>query len=208
MVLASRSNRCLRTGSEEKCAGRTLMATVRSSRVSRARYTSPIPPAPNGATISYGPSRVLRLSGISGPIINPGNGPGVQPLIGRKRVSTKTAAVDASIRPAARQLPNCGHPEVSLRPQMFWRDRILHHESSRVGALNNHHEQDLRLADANQGVARVSQRQQHCYSEFVMKDAKGKPGGCGNHAGSAKSPTAHPKRCALAVYSRARFLEA
>src|SRR5947209_16571332 len=32
------------------------MATVRSSRVSRARYTSPMPPAPRGATISYGPS--------------------------------------------------------------------------------------------------------------------------------------------------------
>jgi hypothetical protein len=34
------------------------MATVRSSRVSRARYTSPIPPAPSGPTISYGPSLV------------------------------------------------------------------------------------------------------------------------------------------------------
>src|SRR5437016_7177050 len=36
---------------------RTLIATVRSSRVSRARYTSPMPPAPIAATISYGPSR-------------------------------------------------------------------------------------------------------------------------------------------------------
>src|SRR6185436_17388208 len=34
------------------------MATSRPSRVSRARYTSPMPPAPRGATISYGPSRV------------------------------------------------------------------------------------------------------------------------------------------------------
>src|SRR5688572_30355666 len=32
------------------------MATSRFKRVSRARYTSPIPPAPSGATISYEPS--------------------------------------------------------------------------------------------------------------------------------------------------------
>src|SRR5262245_42998749 len=34
------------------------MATSRPRRVSRARYTSPIPPAPSGATIWYGPNRV------------------------------------------------------------------------------------------------------------------------------------------------------
>src|SRR6476620_5037043 len=34
------------------------MATKRSSRGSRARYTSPIPPAPRAETISYGPRRV------------------------------------------------------------------------------------------------------------------------------------------------------
>jgi hypothetical protein len=38
MDLASRSKRCLRTGSEENCAGRILIVTLRSSRVSRARY--------------------------------------------------------------------------------------------------------------------------------------------------------------------------
>jgi hypothetical protein len=36
----------------EKCSGRTLTATVRSSLVSRARYTSPMPPAPSGDWIS------------------------------------------------------------------------------------------------------------------------------------------------------------
>ena len=41
------------------------MATVRSSRVSRARYTSPIPPAPSEERISYGPRRVLGESGIA-----------------------------------------------------------------------------------------------------------------------------------------------
>jgi hypothetical protein len=33
----------------------SLIATSRESRASRARYTSPIPPAPSQPTISYGP---------------------------------------------------------------------------------------------------------------------------------------------------------
>jgi hypothetical protein len=37
------------------------MATSRLSVVSRARYTSPMPPAPSVATISYGPRRVPML---------------------------------------------------------------------------------------------------------------------------------------------------
>jgi len=43
---------CLRTVSAETCVGKILMATVRSRRVSRARYTSPIPPVPRSVTIS------------------------------------------------------------------------------------------------------------------------------------------------------------
>ena len=46
----------LRIGRER--FGRILIATVRSSRVSRALYTSPMPPAPRGERISYGPRRV------------------------------------------------------------------------------------------------------------------------------------------------------
>lgn len=61
MVFASRSNRCLRAASEENCAGKILIATVRPRRVSRARYTSPIPPAPSGETISYGPRIAPRV---------------------------------------------------------------------------------------------------------------------------------------------------
>src|SRR5262249_3815539 len=38
--------------------------TVRSRRVSRARYTSPMPPAPIGETISYGPNRVPEAKAI------------------------------------------------------------------------------------------------------------------------------------------------
>src|SRR5262249_9916663 len=40
------------------------MATVRSRRVSRARYTSPMPPAPIGETISYGPNPVPEAKAI------------------------------------------------------------------------------------------------------------------------------------------------
>src|SRR2546427_10339185 len=63
---ASRSNRASASGSEATCPGSTLIATSRPSRVSRARYTSPIPPAPSGARISYGPrwvpaARVIDL---------------------------------------------------------------------------------------------------------------------------------------------------
>src|SRR5215469_14799448 len=55
-TLASRSNRASRSGSWARAEGSTLIATSRSSLVSRARYTSPIPPAPIGARISYGPN--------------------------------------------------------------------------------------------------------------------------------------------------------
>src|SRR5262245_6986961 len=42
---------------------------MRSRRVSRARYTSPMPPAPSGVSISYGPSRVPALSCILLPVL-------------------------------------------------------------------------------------------------------------------------------------------
>src|SRR5713226_4431136 len=58
MALASRSNR------SENCAAETLMATSRFKRGSLARYTSPMPPAPMGPRISYGPSLSPTDSGI------------------------------------------------------------------------------------------------------------------------------------------------
>ena len=45
-VVASRSNRASRSASLAKASGRILIATSRPSFVSRARYTSPMPPAP------------------------------------------------------------------------------------------------------------------------------------------------------------------
>src|SRR5215472_3243223 len=65
IVRASRSKRSLASALSARCCGRILTATLRSSRVSRARYTSPIPPAPSGATISYGPSFVPEESPIA-----------------------------------------------------------------------------------------------------------------------------------------------
>src|SRR5262245_38471816 len=62
---ASRLKRASRSGSLANASGRTLMATSRFRRASRARYTSPIPPAPISAVISYAPRRVpgVRLMG-------------------------------------------------------------------------------------------------------------------------------------------------
>src|SRR5579872_3983734 len=64
MARASRSNRAFRSGEAVREEFRTLMATVRSRRVSRALYTSPMPPAPMGDWISYGPSFVPEVRAI------------------------------------------------------------------------------------------------------------------------------------------------
>src|SRR5215469_15043848 len=58
MDLASCSNRAL--WRPLSC----FTATMRPKRVSRAFQTSPMPPAPRGATISYGPSLSPTESGI------------------------------------------------------------------------------------------------------------------------------------------------
>jgi hypothetical protein len=54
---ASRWNLASRSGSAAKLSGRILSATSRFNLVSRARYTSPIPPTPMTDWISYGPRR-------------------------------------------------------------------------------------------------------------------------------------------------------
>src|SRR5580704_17601049 len=58
MARASRSKR------SEKASLDSFMATIRSRRVSRALYTSPMPPAPIGFRISYGPRRDPEARGI------------------------------------------------------------------------------------------------------------------------------------------------
>src|ERR1041385_3743076 len=65
-VRASTSKRRKRSGSCVNVGGRTLMATSRPKRVSFARYTSPMPPAPMAPSTSYGPSFVPALKDISG----------------------------------------------------------------------------------------------------------------------------------------------
>src|SRR5208337_3116853 len=55
---ASCSNRRRRSESVERKDGKTLIATSRPSRESRARYTSPIPPEPSSDFTSYSPNFV------------------------------------------------------------------------------------------------------------------------------------------------------
>src|SRR5947208_15757896 len=67
---ASFSKRLRRPASEPRSAGRTLIATSRLSRASRARHTSPMPPAPRREITSYGPSRppAERLTRLFQPV--------------------------------------------------------------------------------------------------------------------------------------------
>src|SRR5437868_5164023 len=67
---ASCSKRLRRAASPANSSGRTLIATERPSRVSRARKTSPMLPAPMRAVISYGPNFVPGATGIEG-IVTP-----------------------------------------------------------------------------------------------------------------------------------------
>src|ERR1700734_3584746 len=61
---ASRRNLSMACAPGNDSLGRSFSATSRPNRASFARYTSPIPPAPSGATISYGPSFVPAFSTI------------------------------------------------------------------------------------------------------------------------------------------------
>ena len=70
---ASCSKRRSRSASAENDAGSTLMATSRLSRVSRARYTSPMPPAPSGAASRTGraasrSARAIRIAEVYAPV--------------------------------------------------------------------------------------------------------------------------------------------
>src|SRR5262245_8831549 len=62
---ASRLNRDRRSASRANSAGRIFSATSLFSFVSRARYTSPIPPDPRAERISYGPSREPHARGMN-----------------------------------------------------------------------------------------------------------------------------------------------
>ena len=68
-AVADLEGRFRRPASEETPSGRTLTATSRPRRSSRARQTSPIPPAPSGATTSCGPTGFSRRSPSQSKII-------------------------------------------------------------------------------------------------------------------------------------------
>ena len=63
---ASREKRARRTGSAENRSGRNLIATSRWRSWSRARNTSPMPPAPRRSTMTYRPTAVPTDGGIGG----------------------------------------------------------------------------------------------------------------------------------------------
>src|SRR5947199_8606195 len=65
---ASRRNRCLAPSSWLHCGGRNLSATVPLLFVSSALYTTPIPPPPSLARISYWKTR-LPIRGSSGAFV-------------------------------------------------------------------------------------------------------------------------------------------
>ena len=54
----------MRSPSSVNASGRIFSATSRLSFVSRARYTSPMPPAPRAVRISYGPIRDPKVRDI------------------------------------------------------------------------------------------------------------------------------------------------
>src|SRR5262245_4080526 len=62
---ASRPKRPRRSGSAANRSRSTLMATSRFSFVSRAQYTSPIPPEPSADLISYAPRREPEVRGMT-----------------------------------------------------------------------------------------------------------------------------------------------
>src|SRR5476649_97443 len=61
---ASRTKRSAELALGTQSPRKTLMATTRFRRLSRALYTSPMPPAPSGVRISYGPSFVPPVNAI------------------------------------------------------------------------------------------------------------------------------------------------
>jgi hypothetical protein len=81
-----------RSGSREKEAGNTLIATSRPRRGSRARYISPIPPDPRAATISFWPKRVPVMaatpagSSSRGKARGRSSSPFLTPDLGRREV--------------------------------------------------------------------------------------------------------------------------
>jgi hypothetical protein len=65
MAFASFSKRATAAPSAVAPPRSTLIATSRSRRWSRARYTSLMPPAPIGSTISYGPILLPAASSMN-----------------------------------------------------------------------------------------------------------------------------------------------
>lgn len=119
--MVQRSHRpslALRPGTQNPHAWRyaqaALTTTGRSSRVSRALYTSPIPPAPAGARISYGPSlspvdRLIPTAALPRAPASSAQPPSATLARGRPRVrSTGTAYPSDRVRTTRTHLAERG----------------------------------------------------------------------------------------------------
>src|SRR5688572_5873013 len=114
---ASRLNRARRSASPATAGSSTLIATSRCNFASRARYTSPIPPAPISGPTSYAPSRCPesddRLDIEDGVILH-GRSPMVRLIVGILLLlamaplhARQGDAIDAAVREvmAAQRIP-------------------------------------------------------------------------------------------------------
>src|SRR6185295_4137187 len=118
----------MRSGSRANASGRILSATSRPNAVSRARYTSPIPPAPIAARISYAPRRAPRAMLTNGPT---GYSFQVQYMIACERNRTPFVAQRRSVAMGG------GGALTGPQPHLMGQDSALplqafHHMDSRV----------------------------------------------------------------------------
>jgi len=154
--LASRSNRTSRSGSAANASGRTLIATSRSSVVSSARHTSPIPPSPIFSRRRKC-SRESPGGGARGEILN-AMPPGASTVVSRlKNVDAVSCdATDQSCRSAASPTEQPRHRRAGLYGARS------SHLQPRLGRASTAGNQDRRRCrrsrNGNFAVARPPQR--------------------------------------------------
>src|SRR5688572_18882350 len=105
---ASRRNRSMNPGSPARFRCRTLMATSRASSVSRARYTSPIPPEATREITWYLARTVVWLILLGGrpgePIVGAGMSGMTEPGDGSADPGEELSRIEAAVRGGAADL--------------------------------------------------------------------------------------------------------
>src|ERR1022692_1106567 len=112
IALASRSRRWRTPGVSANRCGKTFKATVRWRRLSLARYTSPMPPAPKRASITYGPSSSPGANRYSLRLCCEANIPAACPMTGSSRKQALDWFAASSDSPRAEDL----HRPCRLQP--------------------------------------------------------------------------------------------